>query len=64
MRNGFISLLMLHLGAAIGLAAEPEFPLKVSGNHRYLVDQAGAPFLYHADTPWTLFTKLTEGEAT
>ena len=41
----------------------PEFPLKVSENRRHLVDQRGTPFLYQADTPWMLFTKLTEAEA-
>ena len=44
-------------------AVEPTFPLKVSESRRHLVDQAGTPFLYHADTPWMLFTKLTEAEA-
>ena len=45
------------------LAASPEFPLKISENRRHLVDQHGRPFLYHADTPWMLFTKLTDTEA-
>lgn len=44
-------------------AAEAQFPLRVSANRRHLVDQRGAPFLYHADTPWMLFLKLTEAEA-
>ncbi len=43
--------------------APPAFPLKVSENRRHLVDQQGTPFLYQADTPWMLFTKLTETEA-
>ena len=43
--------------------APPAFPLKVGENHRHLVDQRGTPFLYHADTPWMIFTKLTEAEA-
>jgi Protein of unknown function (DUF4038)/Putative collagen-binding domain of a collagenase len=30
------------------------FPLKVSGNHRYLVDSQGKPFFLLADTPWFL----------
>lgn len=41
----------------------PEFPLKVSTNRCQLVDERGAPFLYQADTPWTIFLKLTEAEA-
>ncbi len=46
-----------------GLAAEPSFPLRPSPDGRYLVDSTGIPFLYHADTPWMIFTKLTEAEA-
>jgi hypothetical protein len=34
------------------LAAGPAFPLKVSDNHRYLVDQDGKPFFVMGDTPW------------
>lgn len=45
------------------LAAEPTFPLKISENRRHLVDAGGTPFLYNADTPWMLFTKLTEPES-
>ncbi len=45
------------------LQAAPNFPLKVSENRRHLVDQRGTAFLYNADTPWMLFTKLTEAEA-
>ena len=41
----------------------PTFPLKISQNRRHLVDPKGAPFLYHADTPWMLFVKLSEAEA-
>jgi len=36
----------------------------VNENRRYLVDRSGTPFFYHADTPWMIFTKLTEAEAT
>jgi Protein of unknown function (DUF4038)/Putative collagen-binding domain of a collagenase len=37
-------------------AAEPKpaFPLKVSPNHRYLVDANGKPFFVLGDTPWFL----------
>lgn len=47
----------------VGLGGEPAFPLTVGENRRHLVDQRGVPFLYHADTPWMLFLKLTEKEA-
>lgn len=39
------------------------FPLKVSDNRRYLVDQNSQPFLYHADTGWQLIWNLTKDEA-
>lgn len=45
------------------LAAAPAFPLKVADNGRYLTDAKGAPFLYHADTGWRLFTDVTMEEA-
>ncbi len=34
------------------MPAGPSFPLKVSENRRYLVDQAGKPFFVMGDTPW------------
>lgn len=39
------------------------FPLKISENERYFLTQEGKPFLYHADTGWGIFTKLTTAEA-
>ncbi len=39
------------------------FPLSISKNGRYFVTKKGKPFLYHADTPWHLFYKLTKEEA-
>ena len=41
-------------------AAAPVFPLKVSPNGRYLVDQNNVPFLYHADTCWQMLWKLSK----
>ena len=41
----------------------PAFPLRVSQNHRYLVDQAGAPFLIVGDSPQGLMGRLTEADA-
>ncbi len=38
------------------------YPLKISENKRYLVDQKNKRFLYHADTGWLLFHKLTQEE--
>jgi hypothetical protein len=39
---------------AFGGAESPLFPLKVSENHRYLVDQNNKPFFLMGDTPWFL----------
>lgn len=59
-----LCLLLLVFGVTLGSAAEPTaFPLKVSPSRRYLVDQQDRPFLYHADTAWMLFNKLTVPEA-
>ncbi len=63
MRCLLAALLVCAAGSFGDLTAEPKFPLKVGENRRHLVDQAGTPFLYQADTPWMLFTKLTEAEA-
>jgi hypothetical protein len=41
----------------------PVFPLKLSANHRYLVDQNDRPFLIVGDTPQGLMGRLTEQEA-
>jgi hypothetical protein len=48
----------------IASAAHSIFPLKISPNRRHFVTQVGKPFLYHADTGWQIFTKLTTEEAT
>ena len=42
----------------------PAFPLKISDNHRYLVDQRGQPFLIHGDSPWEIIWQATREEAT
>jgi len=38
------------------------FPLKVSANHRYLVDQNGRPFLIVGDSPQGIMGRLTEAD--
>jgi len=40
-------------------AASPVYPLKVSDNNRYLVDQSGAPFLLAGDSPQSLIGNLS-----
>ena len=41
----------------------PAYPLKLSANHRYLVDQKNRPFLIVGDSPQGLMGNLTESEA-
>jgi len=41
----------------------PAYPLKVSANGRYLVDQEGVPFLMQGDSPQAMFVNLSEAEA-
>jgi hypothetical protein len=50
------------------LSASPQpsaysFPLKVSENHRYLVDQRGQPFRIQGDSAQSLIANLTYAEA-
>jgi len=47
-------LTMAVAAAAAEPGAPPTFPLKVSDNHRFLVDAKGKPFFLLADTPWFL----------
>lgn len=39
------------------------WPLKISSNNRYLVDQNGRPFFYAADTSWTMLGYLSVDDA-
>lgn len=39
---------------------ESNLLLRVSGNHRYLVDQKGDPFLVVGDSPWSLIAQLDQ----
>jgi len=43
-------------------APMPAFPLKVSADQRYLVDQNEKPFLVLGDTPWSLIAQLDEAD--
>ncbi len=44
-------------------SSSPVFPLKVSANKRYLVDQKNVPFLIVGDTPQGLMGRLSEQDA-
>jgi len=41
-------------------AADQIYPLKVSANKRYLVDQKNKPFLVQGDSPWSLIVAADE----
>src|SRR5215467_15122512 len=41
----------------------PAFPLQVSSNHRYLVDQNGAPYLLVGDSPQAMIGDISEADA-
>src|SRR6185369_5642093 len=53
-------------GVVVAGAALPvrgtTFPLAVSANGRYLVDQNNAPFRIHGDSPWDLLVTITSSE--
>lgn len=48
-----VGLVILLLSAAAP-SNDPSFPLRVSDNHRHLVDANGKPFFLLGDTPWFL----------
>lgn len=43
--------------------ATPAYPLKLSGNQRYFVDQNNTPVLVLGDSAWSLIVNLTEAQA-
>jgi len=47
---------------ALAVCAGP-YPIRVSPDHRHVVDQSGLPFLVHGDMPWSLISGVTEEEA-
>lgn len=70
MKNLLISVVLLALILAIGACSPKPQPekkglpvLKVSDNHRYLVDEKGNPFFWLGDTGWLLFSKLNREDA-
>jgi Protein of unknown function (DUF4038)/Putative collagen-binding domain of a collagenase len=40
-----------------------DYPLKVSPNHRFLVDQKNEPFLLQGDAPWSLIVGVSREDA-
>jgi hypothetical protein len=57
-----IQLIILAMTARI-LAGEPVFPVKVSANGRYFVDQRGDPVFWLGTTQWQLFRDYALDEA-
>jgi hypothetical protein len=41
----------------------PKYPLHIAPHAHHFVDSSGKPFLYHADTGWTMVSRLTLKEA-
>lgn len=58
-----LSLVLLTALVPTAAADGPAFPLKVSGNRRFLVQADGKPFFYLGDTAWELFHRLNREEA-
>src|SRR5437667_12229055 len=58
-----LSCLLCVLRVSVVSSSPPAFPLKVSDNHRYLVDANGQPFFYLADTAWELFHRPDKQDA-
>jgi hypothetical protein len=57
------ALLFLLLWAGYMRAGEPVYPLKVSENHRYFVDQRGDPVFWLGTTQWQLFREYNLTDA-
>lgn len=56
------SLGWLSVAAAQDRSSVRPIQLRISPNGRHLIDQNGKPFLYLADTAWTLFRRLNRDE--
>jgi hypothetical protein len=63
---GYTFALMMSLAGVFAgepRAARTPYPVRVSENHRYLIDGDGKPFFYLGDTAWELFHRLDLVEA-
>ncbi len=52
----------LQLGASVSMPGRLAFPAGISANHRYLVDQNGAPYLLVGDSPQCLSAQLSTAD--
>ncbi len=57
------SVLTVTTFAATGSMGEPVYPVKVSDNRRYFIDQNGKPVFWLGTTQWQLFREYTLEEA-
>lgn len=55
-------ILMLAALQAAPSATPPSYPLKVSGNRRYLVDQQGTPFFVNGEAGWRILFAISIDE--
>jgi hypothetical protein len=64
LRKAFVGLFVVGtVSTGTGAQSAPVYPLKLSENHRFLVDQQGTPFLMVGDTPQGLMGRLSEQDA-
>jgi hypothetical protein len=59
----FLALCFCHVCPLPATGNAAVYPLKVSDNKRYLVDQNNVPFMIIGDSAWSLITNLTETDA-
>jgi hypothetical protein len=64
LKKVILSAPLLLILAAIAPAKEPVFPVRVSENNRYFVDQNGSPVFWLGTTQWQIFREYTLEEAT
>jgi hypothetical protein len=48
--------------ASVAEAANPVYPVKISANHRYLVDQNQTPYLIQGEAAWSLIVGLNDAD--
>ena len=63
LRSRWLVIFLLSLGCSFA-NGQPQYPLKISADGNYLVDQSDEPFLINGDTPWALIMGLSKSEAT
>lgn len=65
MTEEFFGTLSLALGSTVSSRnrTETPYPVRVSENRHFLIDQHGRPFFYLGDTAWELFHRLDRDEA-